>query len=108
MNDGYRFVRRVVSVVGLVMLCLIGWSQPSQAQATGIQPQAEQILRRMSDYLANQQKFTVKTEWTDPLQLDSLREQVRMPDGKGKGSHHGREKKVYSEFQAAGSGGTPQ
>ncbi len=46
--------------------------------------------------------------WTDPLQLDSLREQVRMPDGKGKGSHHGREKKVYSEFQAAGSGGTPQ
>ncbi len=31
-----------------------------------------------------------------------------MPDGKGKGSHHGREKKVYSEFQAAGSGGTPQ
>ncbi len=47
-------------------------------------------------------------DWTDPLQLDSLREQVRMPDGKGKGSHHGREKKVYSEFQAAGSGGTPQ
>ena len=46
--------------------------------------------------------------WTDPLQLDSLREQVRMPDGKGKGSHHGREKKVYSNFQAAGSGGTPQ
>ncbi len=25
-----------------------------------------------------------------------------MPDGKGKGSHHGREKKVYSDFQAAG------
>ena len=46
--------------------------------------------------------------WTDPLQLDSLRERVRMPDGKGKGSHHGREKKVYSDFQAAGSGGTPQ
>ncbi len=46
--------------------------------------------------------------WTDPLQLDSLREQVRMPDGKGKGSHHGREKKVYSNFQAAGSRGTPQ
>jgi len=49
-----------------------------------------------------------RADWTDPLQLDSLREQVRMPDGKGKGSHHGREKKVYSNFQAAGSGGTPQ
>ncbi len=71
MNDGYRFVRRVVSVVGLVMLCLIGWSQPSQAQATGIQPQAEQILRRMSDYLANQQKFTVKTENTLEVVLTS-------------------------------------
>ncbi len=57
---------------------------------------------------SKQHKLNEITEWTDPLQLDSLREQVRMPDGKGKGSHHGREKKVYSEFQAAGSGGTPQ
>ncbi len=44
--------------------------------------------------------------WTDPHGLDRLREQVRMPGGKEKGSHHGREKKVYSDFQAAGSGRT--
>jgi len=43
--------------------------------------------------------------WTDPLGLDSLREQVRMPGGKEKGSHHGREKMIYANFQAAGSGG---
>ena len=43
--------------------------------------------------------------WTDPLGLDRLREQVRMPGGKEKGSHHGREKKVHSNFQAAGSRG---
>ena len=46
-----------------------------------------------------------RKSWTDPLQLDSLRKQVRMPGGKEKGSHHGREKKIYSNFQAAGSGG---
>jgi len=34
-------------------------------------------------------------DWTDPLQLDSLREQVRMPDGKGKGSHHGRDEEAF-------------
>ncbi|MCZ6626544.1 MAG: hypothetical protein O7B35_20285 [Deltaproteobacteria bacterium] len=28
-----------------------------------------------------------------------------MPGGKEKGSHHGRQKKIYSNFQAAGSGG---
>ena len=43
--------------------------------------------------------------WTDPLQLDSLRKQVRMPGEEEKGSHHGREKKIYANFQAAGSGG---
>ncbi len=51
--------------------------------------------------------FEATTEvWTDPHRLDRLREQVRMPGGKEKGSHHGREKKVYSDFQAAGSGRT--
>jgi len=43
--------------------------------------------------------------WSDPLRLDSLRRQVRMPGGKEKGSHHGRSKEVFSEFQAGGGGG---
>ena len=35
--------------------------------------------------------------------LESLRQQVRMPDGREKGSHHGREKEVFSNVQAAGN-----
>src|SRR3989338_4877124 len=50
----------------------------------------------------------VNTMWTDPLQLDSLREQVRMPGGKEKGSHHGREKEIFSDFQTAGGRGVAQ
>ncbi len=37
--------------------------------------------------------------------LESLRQQVRMPDGREKGSHHGREKEVFSDVQAAGGRG---
>jgi len=37
--------------------------------------------------------------------MDSLRKQVSMPGEEENGSHHGREKKIYSNFQAAGSGG---
>ena len=44
-------------------------------------------------------------DWSEPLRLDSLRGQVRMPGGKEKGSHHGRSKEVFSEFQAGGGGG---
>ena len=46
--------------------------------------------------------------WTDPLQLDRLREQVRMPDGKEKGSHHGREKEVFRDLQTACGRGVAQ
>jgi len=43
---------------------LSGWPTASPAQPGGIEPQAEKILRRMSDYLAGQKQFTVKTEVT--------------------------------------------
>jgi hypothetical protein len=65
MNNGvYSFVRRIVSVVALVMAILVGWPEASHAQPTGMEPQAEKLLRRMSDYLTGLQKFTVKTENT--------------------------------------------
>ena len=76
MNAGYRLVWRVVLVVALVMLCLTGWSQLGHAQATGIDPQAEKILRRMTDYLGGLKKFSLQTQVTLEDLLDSDRKSV--------------------------------
>src|SRR5580765_2914660 len=62
MNVVYGFTRRVVSVVALATLVSVAWPQLGQAQPTGIEPQAEKLLRRMSDYLAGRQQFTLKAE----------------------------------------------
>ena len=62
MNSVYCFARRIVSVVALAMLVLAGWPQAGNAQPAGMEPQAEKLLRRMSDYLNSLQKFTVRTE----------------------------------------------
>jgi hypothetical protein len=64
MNGVYCFARRIVSVVALAMLVLVGWPQPGHSQPAGIDPQAEKILRRMSDYLASRQEFSLKAEST--------------------------------------------
>src|SRR5580765_5400745 len=62
MNEVSYFARRIVSVVALTMLVSTGWPQLGHAQPAGIDPQAEKLLRRMSDYLAGRQQFTVKAE----------------------------------------------
>src|SRR6267142_1312654 len=64
MNEVSYFARRIVSVVALTMLVSSGWPQLRQAQPAGIDPQAEKLLRRMSDYLASRQQFTLKAEST--------------------------------------------
>jgi hypothetical protein len=65
MNNGvHGFVRRIASVVPLVIVMLAGWPQPGRAQPAGIDPQAEKLLKRMSDYLAGRQQFTAKAEST--------------------------------------------
>jgi hypothetical protein len=64
MNGMYYFARRIVSVVALAMLVLAGWPQSGHSQPAGIDPQAEKILGRMSDYLAGRQQFTLKAEST--------------------------------------------
>jgi hypothetical protein len=64
MNPVYCFTRRSVSVVVLVMVSLTGWHQPGHAQTTGVEPQAEKLLKRMSDYLASRQQFTLQGEST--------------------------------------------
>ena len=62
MNRVYCFARRIVPVVALTLLVLAGWSQPSHGQPAGIEPAAEKLLKRMSDYLASRQQFTLKAE----------------------------------------------
>ena len=53
------------------MLVMAGWPQPGHAQPAGIDPQAEKLLRRMSDYLASRQQFTLKAESTLEVVLTS-------------------------------------
>src|SRR6266536_2511759 len=62
MNLRHCFARRIVSVVALATMILAGWSQVIHAQPAGIDPQAEKLLRRMSEYLAGRQQFSVKAE----------------------------------------------
>ena len=64
MNSMHCSARRVVSVVALATVVLAGWSQAGAAQPEGIDPQAEKLLRRMSDYLASRQQFSLKSEST--------------------------------------------
>ncbi|HTN71352.1 MAG TPA: DUF2092 domain-containing protein [Methylomirabilota bacterium] len=64
MNRVYYFARRIVSVAALTMLVTAGWPQPGHAQPAGIDPQAEKLLKRMSDYVASRQQFTLKAEST--------------------------------------------
>ena len=71
MNRMYCFARRIVSVVALAMVVTAGWSQPGHAQPAGIDPQAEKLLRRMSDYVASRQQFTLKAESTLEVVLTS-------------------------------------
>jgi hypothetical protein len=71
MNRVYCFARRIVSVAALAMLVTAAWPQPGHTQPAGIDPQAEKLLRRMSDYLANRQQFTAKAESTLEVVLTS-------------------------------------
>jgi hypothetical protein len=58
----YCFGRRIVSLVAVALLVTAGWPQPGQAQPAGVEPQAEKLLKRMSDYLASRQQFTLRAE----------------------------------------------
>jgi hypothetical protein len=71
MNRVYWFGGRFVSVALLAIAMLAGWPQAVHAQPTGIDPQAEKLLRRMSDYLAGRQQFSLKAESTLEVVLTS-------------------------------------
>src|SRR5215470_4847160 len=71
MSGLYCFGRRFVSVTVLALVVLAGWSQAADPQPGGIDPQAEKLLRRMSDYLAGRQQFGLKAESTLEVVLTS-------------------------------------
>src|SRR4029434_8620464 len=71
MNALYCSARRIVPVIALAILVLAGSPQRNYAQPAGIDPQAEKLLRRMSDYLAGRQQCTVRTENTIEVVLTS-------------------------------------
>ena len=71
MNGGFSYVPKIVSVVDLVMVSSLGWSQLGQAQPAAIEPQAEKLLRKMSDYLAGRQQFSLRAESTIEAVLTS-------------------------------------
>ena len=71
MNVVFCFARRFVSVAVLTVVVLAGWPHFGRAQPTGMQPEAETLLRRMGDYLAARKQFTVQTENTLEVVLTS-------------------------------------
>jgi hypothetical protein len=71
MNRVHCFAKRIVSVAALAMLVTAGWPQPGHAQPAGIDPQAEKLLKRMRDYLASLQQFSLKAESTLEVVLTS-------------------------------------
>jgi hypothetical protein len=64
MNGFFSFARRIFPVVALALLVLTGLPEIGHAQPTGVEPQADKLLRRMSDYLAGRQQFSLKAEST--------------------------------------------
>lgn len=57
--------------VVVALLVAMGLSQPVLAQPEGITPQAEQLLRASTDFLASQQRFSLDTRSTIEVVLDS-------------------------------------
>jgi hypothetical protein len=70
MNQVY-FPRGIISLLAVMILISAASPQPGHAQPAGMQPEAEKLLRRMSDYLAARKQFTVQTENTLEVMLTS-------------------------------------
>ena len=69
--DLCSFARRILLVASLTTIMLAGRAQAGQSQSNGIDPQAEKILRQMSDYLSARRQFSLKAESTLEVVLTS-------------------------------------
>ena len=71
MNSRYRLAQGIVSRLSLAMVLLSAGATASQAQPSGIEPQAEKLLRKMGEFLAARQQFSLVSENTIEAVLKS-------------------------------------
>jgi hypothetical protein len=64
MNDLYRRVSRRLAGVGFVLLAAALLPRPAWAQVAGIDPQAQQLLKASTTYLAGLKRFSADTSNT--------------------------------------------
>src|SRR5690242_21121916 len=57
-------LRRIFVLVAAMNVFAAIWPQLGRSQPTGMQPEAEKLLRRMGEYLAGRQQFSLKAENT--------------------------------------------
>jgi len=65
------FAKQKFFLVTMIIVLAAMCPQLGRAQPTGMQPEAEKLLRRMSDYLASRQQFSLTTENTIEAVLQS-------------------------------------
>jgi hypothetical protein len=63
--------KRLVVAMVVTLASWIGWTAPAPAQPAGVEPQADRLLRRMTDYLAGLKEFSVDTHSTIDVVLAS-------------------------------------
>jgi len=72
MRDRVPFSARRASLAGLLALnCVVAAPGAAAGQATGVDPEAERLLRATTTFLASQQQFSVDTASTIEIVLES-------------------------------------
>jgi len=71
MRCGRRFTSLFCLMTVLALIVMTGLPAHSRAQSAAVEPRADQLLRKMSDYLGGLQQFTVQTENTLDVVLRS-------------------------------------
>ena len=57
-------LRRIFALLAAIIMLVPMWPQLGRSQPSGMQPEAEKLVRRMGDYLAGHQQFSLKAEST--------------------------------------------
>ena len=71
MKNHQKAFKQYAGKLGLGVVITFSAPAFAQADTAGVQPQAEQLLRKMSDFLGNQNQFSVTTENTIEAVLTS-------------------------------------
>jgi len=64
MSNASRFSRSLVAALLLTLAGWLGWAVAAQAQPPGVEPQADRLLRKMTDYIGGLKQFSVDTRST--------------------------------------------